>query len=215
MNVSLVMVTADGKSREVALPKLPATIGRGEECRVRVPLSAVSRKHCELAMDDEEVVIRDLKSSNGTYVNGMKVQKRDLVPGDLIAIGPVVFVLRLNGHPKSIDAKECFAAGMVEPRDQASPSKGGAKGRMVDLGGSSSSVEGMEGISGVPTWGGTGKGEGGKPAAAGAGAKDTKPTGKKSSPGDGDENDESDGLGSLLADLDLSGLDDDQPSGKK
>lgn len=198
------MVTADGKSREVLLNRLPASIGRGEECKVRIPLSAVSRKHCELVLDDDEVAIRDLKSSNGTYVNGMRVQKRDLVPGDLIAVGPVVFVLRLNGHPKEIDVKECYSAGMVEPRDQAPPSRPKPK---ADPGGSSSMVDGM---AGVPSWGGAAKNgpEPKKQSSPGAASKPA-PSNKDK------DNDDSDGLGSLLADLDLSGLDDDEPETPK
>lgn len=204
------MVSADGKSREVALNHFPTVIGRGEECKVRIPLSAVSRKHCELVLDDDEVVVRDLKSANGTYVNGMKVLKRELVPGDLLAIGPVVFVLRLNGHPKEIDAKECYAAGMVEPRDQAPPKAPGAasaKGAAsADPGGSSSMVDGM---AGVPTWGG-----GAKPKEAAASRATSGPASKPAASKQPD-NDDSDGLGSLLADLDLSGLDDDEPEPPK
>ncbi|MBC7771304.1 MAG: FHA domain-containing protein [Pyrinomonadaceae bacterium] len=202
MNVSLVMVSADGKSREIPINRLPATIGRGEECKVRVPLSAISRKHCELQVgeDGQGIVVKDLKSANGTYINGMKVLSRDLVAGDLLALGPVVFVIRINGNPRQIDAIECYAAGAVEARDQASPPK-------PSMGGSSSSVLGMEG---VPAWKETGETK--KAAPKNNGSASSKPAAPKSLK---KEEDDDDGLDSLLADLDLSGLDDDEPQPPK
>lgn len=213
MNVSLVMVSADGTSREIPLNRFPVTIGRGEECKVRVPLSAISRKHCELQVTGEGpggegLVVKDLKSANGTYINGMKVLSRTLVAGDLLAMGPVVFVLRINGNPRTIDPIECYAAGAVEARDQAGPPKQPKGG----MGGSSSSVLGMEG---VPAWkGSSGGADAKKSAPAANGAKGSKPAppapaGPKSKKDDDD--DDVEGLDSLLADLDLSGLDDDEP----
>lgn len=113
MNISLVMVTADGTAKELPLHKLPVTIGRGQECKLRVPLASVSRTHCELADEDDELVVKDLKSSNGTYVNRERVKTRELIPGDLLSVGPVVFVVKIDGHPKAIDAKDAWNNGAV------------------------------------------------------------------------------------------------------
>ncbi len=133
MNVSLVMVTADGKSRELPAMHLPISIGRGEECKLRVPVAAVSRKHCELLEEDDELVVRDLKSSNGTYVNKERVKTRELIPGDLISVGPVVLVVRIDGHPKAVDPIISWANGAAGPGD---------------------SEGGRPGADGVPTWSG-------------------------------------------------------------
>ncbi len=113
MQASLVMVKADGTTREIQVDREQVLIGRDEGCRVRVPLPSVSRKHCEIKVDDGELVVNDLGSSNGTYVNGKRVKKTELAPGDLLCVGPVVFVVRIDGHPKNIDAKDSFAAGAV------------------------------------------------------------------------------------------------------
>lgn len=119
MNVSLVMVKADGSRKEAAVSKLPVVIGRDEGVKFRVPTPAVSRKHCELLEDDGELVVRDLGSSNGTYVNGKRIKQTELSPGDLLAVGGIVFVVRIDGFPKEIDAKDCYAAGLVgEPTDE-------------------------------------------------------------------------------------------------
>lgn len=152
MQISLVMVNAAGEAREIPVRQLPAAVGRGEHCRVRIPLAAISRHHCDLVIVDEELMVRDAGSSNGTYVNGERIRERELIPGDLLAVGPVVFVVRIDGHPKEIDAKDSYAAGTI----------------------------GMEGSqNGVPGWG-AGAGQGGsaegptkiEPLVGGAGADD-------------------------------------------
>ncbi|HYD00516.1 MAG TPA: FHA domain-containing protein [Phycisphaerales bacterium] len=113
MKIALVMVKADGTSREFPFDKSNVIIGRDEAARLRIPLPSVSRKHCELSVDDDELVVKDLGSANGTYVNGAKVKERELSPGDLLTVGGVVFVVRIDGYPAQIDAKDCYAAGMV------------------------------------------------------------------------------------------------------
>lgn len=196
MNVTLLMVQKDGGSKEVPLRAFPVTIGRGEECKLRVPLASVSRNHCELFIDDDELMVRDLKSSNGTFVNKDRVSKRELVPGDLLAVGPVVFVVRIDGHPKDVDPAESFASGAV-----AVPGDGGA-----------------DAIAGVPTWGsqqsgGGGGGGGGTAAPKPAAAKPAAPTPGKPVRKD----DELAQIDSLLDDLSDSDFDidlDDKPKKK-
>jgi predicted component of type VI protein secretion system len=196
------MVTADGKSRELPPMHLPITIGRGDDCKIRVPVAAVSRKHCELLEEDDELVVRDLKSSNGTYVNKEKVKTRELIPGDLICVGPAVLVVRIDGHPKAIDPIISWANGAVAPGEGE-----GAKA----------------GADGVPTW------TGGKPAAsaksgtaaqpAGGGAASNKPAAKPAAPAKPAAKKDDD-LSSLIADLSESdfdidfGEDDDKPKKK-
>lgn len=113
------MVKADGSSKEIPLSRGSAVIGRDESCRLRVPVPSVSRRHCEVAVEDDEVVVRDLGSSNGTFVNGQRVKQAEVVPGDLLTVGPVVFVVRVDGHPRQIEASESYAAGMVGAEDLA------------------------------------------------------------------------------------------------
>lgn len=113
MNVSLVMVKSDGSAKEFALKGLPTLVGRESNSKFRIPLAQVSRRHCELYEDDGELMIKDLTSANGTYVNGEKIRDTELSPGDLLSIGGVVFVVRIDGKPAKIDAKDCYMAGLV------------------------------------------------------------------------------------------------------
>lgn len=63
-------------------------IGREEACAVQLDLEGVSRRHCELVQVGSGYEIRDLDSTNGTFVNGNRVETRVLAEGDRIALGP-------------------------------------------------------------------------------------------------------------------------------
>jgi pSer/pThr/pTyr-binding forkhead associated (FHA) protein len=120
VEVALVMVKSDGSSKDIPLPPEGVVIGRDPAVKLRIPLPSVSRKHCELKVDDDELIITDLGSSNGTFVNGRRVKETELAPGDLLAVGPIVFVIRIDGHPKQIDAKDSYAAGaVIEDSDES------------------------------------------------------------------------------------------------
>ena len=74
MQVVLVMFKPDGSKRSFSLHKQATVVGRREDCDVRIPLGEISRKHCRLVRDETELKVEDMGSSNGTYVNGQRVQ---------------------------------------------------------------------------------------------------------------------------------------------
>jgi hypothetical protein len=121
VEISLVIVQANGRTQEMPVRKQRMLFGRKEDCQVRIPVSSVSREHCELKVEDTRVTIRDLGSSNGTYINGERVQEHQLSAGDLIAVGPAVFVVRIDGAPAEINAAECFVRGAAPPPVAAAP----------------------------------------------------------------------------------------------
>jgi len=99
MDVKLVMFREDGSRREFVLGRGANTVGRKDDCAIRIPLSTVSRRHAEIIVDDQSTVIRDLGAANGTFVNNRRVTEEDLDAGDQIVIGPVVFTVQINGKP--------------------------------------------------------------------------------------------------------------------
>ena len=132
MKVSLVLAQEDGTTRDLPEFELPFVIGRDKSAKVRIPAPAVSRNHCELLEDDEELIVRDLGSSNGTYVNGARVTERELIPGDLLCVGPAVLVVRIDGRPDEVDGFESYMAGIVEPGAEQASAPSGAAGAGVD-----------------------------------------------------------------------------------
>ncbi len=65
----------------------PVSIGRGKRCVIRIDHGWCSREHCLVELRDEETWLIDLGSKNGTSVNGMPVEERQMMPGDRVILG--------------------------------------------------------------------------------------------------------------------------------
>ncbi len=113
MQTALVLARPDGSLQEVALKRARLVVGRHQDCQIRLNDPAVSRQHCEIIVEGDRAIIRDLGSSNGTFVNKRRVSQTELGAGDLIAIGPFVFALRVDGAPAKLDAADLLARGSV------------------------------------------------------------------------------------------------------
>jgi diguanylate cyclase (GGDEF)-like protein len=72
-------------------------IGRGPKVAVRLNDEGVSREHCQLVRDGEKVVLEDMGSTNGTFCNGMRVDRRELNDGDKIMVGSTT-ILKFTYH---------------------------------------------------------------------------------------------------------------------
>ena len=66
----------DGREITIAVPRF--IIGRGDTAHLRPASDLVSREHCEILVSDGSVIINDLKSRNGTFVNGKRIKVADL-----------------------------------------------------------------------------------------------------------------------------------------
>ena len=79
------LVLPDGSSLPIS--RSPIVIGRLPECGVVLGDTNVSRRHAQVALDDGQVVVTDLGSTNGTFVNGRRVTRATVRPGDELSIG--------------------------------------------------------------------------------------------------------------------------------
>jgi hypothetical protein len=93
------LVMAPGTTGESAYPiaSRSVVIGRAEECELRLADPGASRKHAEIRRNDDDVTISDLGSTNGTLVNGERVDQAALQDGDEITIGETTFAFRAPG----------------------------------------------------------------------------------------------------------------------
>src|SRR5207248_921790 len=66
-----------GRAYELALEK--TTVGRGEQNTLVIRDNSVSLAHCEILMHGSEIIVRDLDSSNGTFVQGIRLNKQSQV----------------------------------------------------------------------------------------------------------------------------------------
>lgn len=105
MQVNLVMFRDGGENRPFPVKKESTVIGRREDCDLRIAVEAVSRKHCRILLGGDKVEIEDLGSSNGTFVNGSKIDRIELSAGDTVQVGPVAFVVQIDGEPSITEAK--------------------------------------------------------------------------------------------------------------
>jgi predicted component of type VI protein secretion system len=108
----LLVVGGEAKSGEFEL-RLPTTIGRGREAALTLPHPLVSRVHCELFERDGKLVVKDLESLNGTFVNNQKiVGEKVLEPEQLLTLGNVTFraVYQMGEVIEASDVNECPVA---------------------------------------------------------------------------------------------------------
>jgi predicted component of type VI protein secretion system len=90
LSAKLVVVGGEVKSAEIKL-RLPSTIGRGRGATIMLPHPLVSRQHCELFETNGRLMVRDLGSLNGTFVNNERISEAPLPPGELLTVGAVTF----------------------------------------------------------------------------------------------------------------------------
>src|SRR5262245_28468106 len=71
----------------ILLDKPIMLIGRHQECDIQIPSRKISRRQCCIAQVDDYLVVRDLSSTNGIRINGMRVNEGQLKAGDELTIG--------------------------------------------------------------------------------------------------------------------------------
>jgi EAL domain-containing protein (putative c-di-GMP-specific phosphodiesterase class I) len=82
----------DQPVRHLPVDSCPFLVGRQAEASLSIPSATVSRRHAELDLVDQQLVLRDLGSTNGTSINGIRLEQPCAVHhGDLLQFGQVVF----------------------------------------------------------------------------------------------------------------------------
>jgi len=77
------------------LVRLPFTIGRNDSCDLTVESARISREHVRIEQESGTYVVRDLGSTNGTYVNGVKIKESSLTDGDLLTVANFGLIFHL------------------------------------------------------------------------------------------------------------------------
>jgi len=116
MDYQLVIVRGRSGTETINLADGITSVGRHDDCQLRIKSSQVSRRHCELFEKKGLLVVKDLGSSNGTYVNGKRVEgQRVLESGDELTIGQVKLRVAKIGE----SAPRATAATPSKPGDTA------------------------------------------------------------------------------------------------
>jgi pSer/pThr/pTyr-binding forkhead associated (FHA) protein len=102
MQVKLRILKGPSEGKEPRIPTPRCIIGRGEGCHIKAHSDAVSRQHCEIITTEREVLVRDLKSRNGTLVNDEHIKgDMPVLSGDIIRVGPLEFEIIVEATPKN------------------------------------------------------------------------------------------------------------------
>jgi pSer/pThr/pTyr-binding forkhead associated (FHA) protein/PAS domain-containing protein len=104
-----------GESIELKTPR--TLIGRDKKCAICILDSGISKKHAEILVDAGHIRVRDLGSSNGTYVNGNRVQEQEIHIGDKISFYQTIVEFGLSQKSIDLSKKEVMAL----PQDISSP----------------------------------------------------------------------------------------------
>jgi adenylate cyclase len=128
----------EGGGDNIPLLRERLTVGRRETCDIPIRLPNVSGMHCELLFRDGFWWIKDLNSTNGVKVNGMRVPKKLLHPGAKITIAKKTYTIEYQTpmgnraeEPEDMDDEDILSqsllerAGLIKPRreDKKPPPK--------------------------------------------------------------------------------------------
>jgi predicted component of type VI protein secretion system len=102
-----------GRAHELKVEK--TTVGRLDDNTFQIAEQSVSSHHCEVLLKGNDVIIRDLDSTNGTYINGEKISEKVLKPGQILRLGNVEARLEGDGAPTPSSAA---TAGATTPTDK-------------------------------------------------------------------------------------------------
>jgi pSer/pThr/pTyr-binding forkhead associated (FHA) protein len=109
----LVVLSEGLKDRSHELTAERTTIGRVEDNNFQVLEASVSSHHCEIVFRNGEVRVKDLNSTNGTFIDGQQITEAPLKPGQLLRLGKIE--LRLEGDAAA-SARKSADQTMVMPR---------------------------------------------------------------------------------------------------
>ena len=106
-----------GKTFELK-PEL-TTVGRLPDNALQIPEASVSSHHCEIQMRGNDLFVRDLGSTNGTFINGEKINEGTVKAGQILRLGMVDMRLETGDAQSPVDKKKLMEHTRVLPKGVA------------------------------------------------------------------------------------------------
>src|SRR5258706_4950887 len=127
---SVIISEKGGAERRESFDRTEISVGRVQGNDLMLPKGNVSKRHARLLFRDGRFIVTDLKSTNGTYVNGRKIAQATIVrEGDKIYIGD--FVLRIEANSGNVQPSSASVAPPAH--DDAAPLSNGADAPLNDM----------------------------------------------------------------------------------
>ncbi len=129
--VSLTIISGPGAGKAIELTRCVSIIGSRHGCKLRLKAPEVSAVHCAIVNTTEDVYLRDLISTNGTYLNDLKAQMEKLDDGDTIRVAD--WELRVGITAYTLDTLSDLPHVCLEPGPDAFGVEVNGSGRMIKL----------------------------------------------------------------------------------
>jgi len=130
----LVVLTQSMAGRSVELTAERTTVGRVEENAFQIAEPSVSSRHAEILLRGSDIVVKDLGSTNGTFINGEKITEAVLKPGQTLRFGNVDLKLDVPGAPAAPAPAPSAPPAAAPPAPKKEPVKAPTGGiTMSDL----------------------------------------------------------------------------------
>ena len=98
---SVKFLSGPERGKEYLLPNGLIVLGRDKECQILILSEGVSKKHAQITVDDQgKLVITDLNSSNGVFLNGKQIHEKELKEGDRVGLYDVIFEVQKKNQKK-------------------------------------------------------------------------------------------------------------------
>jgi DNA-binding NtrC family response regulator len=95
--LTLVVYHRDGAERVILRPNTPVVVGRAPPSHVQIRDASLSREHARFTLSSGLVTVEDLRSTNGTWVSGVRAARAELKPGDEAILGDVIVSIQTVG----------------------------------------------------------------------------------------------------------------------
>ncbi len=97
---SIKFLSGPKAGKEIALSPGLVVLGRDSSCQISLPSSGISKRHAQFLVKDSELVIEDLDSRNGVFIQGKKITRQKLAEGERVALYDVIFEVKKRANPQ-------------------------------------------------------------------------------------------------------------------
>jgi pSer/pThr/pTyr-binding forkhead associated (FHA) protein len=133
MKVVLELLDQPSNIRKITV-RHDIVIGRGADCNLRLSAPQISRRHCFLRVRGDSVSVTDLDSSNGTYVNGHRIEsgkRHEIAHGATVGLGPIRFEVRVRSE--KVDADVLKPQILDTQLEAEAPIVPGSRSTMIEM----------------------------------------------------------------------------------
>jgi len=116
----LVIIYGDELGKKYNLNTNSVVVGRSSKCDIQIDQESISRNHSKIVNTGKSILVRDLGSTNGTYVNDEPIEEYVLRDGDLIKIGRTIFKFLSGGNIEHAYHEEIYRLTTVDGLTQIS-----------------------------------------------------------------------------------------------